>query len=96
MMKLIIKNADTGEELIRTRTAKLDNIFNLKQILNQEENLQKLGLAGSRVTDSGINSYCTRGAVMSNAPSYLKDSEAEFKKDLLRLDTGLLSIPLSQ
>ena len=77
MMKLIIKNADTGEELINTRLAKLGKIFDLKDILNQEELLQKLGLAGSLISNTGINPYCTRGVVMSNDPSYLKDPEEE-------------------
>lgn len=93
MMMLIIKNADTGEELMRTRTAKLGNIFNLKQILNQEENLLKLGLAGSRITDAGINSYCTRGTVMSNDPSYLKDPEAEFKQGSFQIGHGMTIHP---
>lgn len=93
MMKLIIKNADTGEELIHTRLAKQVNIFNLKEILNQEENLQKLGLAGSRITDTGINSYCTRGTVMSNDPSYLKDPEAELRKGSSQIGHGLIIHP---
>ena len=89
MMKLIIKNADTGEELINTRLAKLGNIFDLKVILNQEELLQKLGLAGNLIADTGINSYCTRGTVMSNDPSYLKDPEAELKKGSIQIGHGL-------
>lgn len=73
MKTIILKNAETGEEIARLKAARLDRIFDLVKILNMyqsKEDILRLGYT-CEVLDVGIRSYRTRGNIMSNDPDII-------------------------
>ena len=69
-MKVILKNYDTRKVIGTLQVKKLDRLFDVTQLISEEQ--QKTDFLGlgftCEVTDAGITSYCSYGAVMSNDP----------------------------
>lgn len=74
MKVVIIKNYDTGEEIIRFKTAKLRNLFaDLDYSISKVKD--PLGLGGNYTVRCGIKSFSEQDLVMTNDPFRLKGNE---------------------
>lgn len=62
MVNIIVKNYDTEEEISRIKVKKLESLFDLQAVLNQETK----ELFGGTVIDTGIHSYSTKNGVMDS------------------------------
>lgn len=76
MKVIIVKNYDTGEELIRFKAAKLGDLFShLDHLISKKPDPLHLGLEGSYYVHCGITSFSRRDLIMSNDPNILNGSE---------------------
>lgn len=74
MKTIIIRNYDTGKELVRLTTNKLKNLFSLKPILTEAQSKNDvLGLGYTcLITETGIHSFREIGGIMTNDPEVIK------------------------